>query len=319
MVKIKIVSSQNTLEKEKNKYFKYNLGVDQKAFYFDEGAEMFCKSISMDGLNKGIKFDSDTFNFIEKFLEKDKDVSLVSLGCGSGIREKILLNIAEEKGYDIKFYGVDSSFQMIEKAQENLNEMKTSCELIYADFSEENFFKELNSTIDKKSQKVFAFLGATLGNVPQNYIADKLNNMVNSDDILIIEVRGTEKLDDLASNKYFKKYLFNITDEDEINFLYAPLQKLGIDIDKGKLMLNMNREDAIKDLVFKFGFKVNQNMKFKLNNEKITLLEGDYIKLFEIRVYELKALKKFFEIRNFKCLGFQMLNEDLLQIAFKKL
>jgi len=56
-----------------------------------------------------------------------------------------------------------------------------------------------------------------------------------------------------------------------------------------------------------------------LNNEEIILLEGDYIKLIEVRVYEINVLKDFFETRNFKCLGHQVVKEDLFQIAFKKL
>lgn len=319
MVNVKIISSQEIMEKEVNKIFKYNLAIDQKAFYFDEGAEIFYKDVLKEDLDFLNKYILDFFEFIEKYLNKDKVISFISLGTGDCIKEKLLMELLNKKGYDVKLYGVDSSFQMIEKAKKNLQKLKNETELIYADFSDENFFNKLKSTLDKDSQKIFTFFGGTLGNVPQNYIADKLSNMINKEDLLVIDVRGKNKITDLDSNKYFKNYLKNIGIEKYGILLKEPLNKLGVDINKGEMTLTMNKEKSLGCLVFTFGFKINNNMKFKLNNENITLLNDDYIKLLDIRVYELNGLIDFFETRNFKCLGHKIFNDDDLQIAFKKL
>lgn len=305
--------------KEITKQFKYNLILEQKAFYFDEGAKIYSKLNSMGGLGKGGDFDNETVNSILKYSKNKKFISFVSLGIGDSEREEKLIEIFKKKNVKMDLYGVDSSYEMINLSLERLKKIDCFSRLIYADFFEDSFFEEIDYQINEKSQKIIGFLGGTLGNVPHNYMANKLSNMSKKGDILVIEVSGKKKIDELVLNKYFKRYIGYLEKFDEVNFLKLPLEKLGVDTNSGEIALVMEKERTTNGAVFSYRFNVKEKISFNLKEEEIVLLKGDIIKLIDIRVYEVDKLVEFFEERKFECLEYRFVEGRMIQIFFKKL
>lgn len=319
MSKIRTISSEFDLIKDSIKHFKYNLAFEQKEFYFDKGVENYYGSIPENQLESETKSQKIMYKFLEKnFLEKNKEITFISLGCGNGDIEKAILNKATKNKYQVEYFGVDSSMNMIERAQKNLQNSKFKSQFIYSDFSDEKFKETFNSLIKINKKKIFAFFGGTIGNVPQNYIANTLRNMLNKGDILWIDV--SLQIDDSNStaNYWFKRILKFLDSKERIDFLKYPLKKLNIPVSSGKITLDMEKEKSLNTLLFKFLFQIEKDIEFEINNEPMTLLKGDYINLINIRVYEFESLKKFFEARGFKTVDYFKFNEDTLQIAFEK-
>jgi len=318
MSKIRIIDSETELDKEVQRSFQYNLDIEQKSFYFDEGAEKYYDKIPKKNVNRYNRTITNLGNtIIKKCFKKEKTINFISLGCGNGKVEKQLLKEIEKKEYKIKYYGIDSSMTMIQTIIKNYEKEKFETQFIYADFSSEKFKNELNHIINRNKKNIFAFLGGTIGNVPQQYIANTLRNTLNKGDILWIGAQAQSELTDKIANNYFKKYLNRINDTKSLDFLKYPLKKKNINLKKGKIILEMVREKSIKTLMFRYGFLVDENINFKNGNEKFTLLNGDIIKLQTHRVYELKSLINFFEKREFKLIAYEA-EDETLQIAFEK-
>lgn len=320
MTRIRTISSEVDLKKETYRYFKYNLAVDQKTFYFNRGVNKYYEMVNA-GEMRNEEVTQKNFEFLKKtFFKKKEKYSFISLGCGDAEEEKKLLNLAHKDKINISYFGVDSSMSMISKAQQNMKKCKFEKEFIYADFSGEKFKDEFSDIINEEetSKKIYAFLGGTLGNVPQNYIANTLGNMLQKGDSLLIEVRSQKEISHSNANEYFKLYLNYIKNPIMKKFLQHPLINLKIPLTSGKLTLEMIKETPLNTLLFNFGFTLNEKVELNLNKENLTLLEGDSIQLLNIRVYEFESLKNFFEKRNFKYLGKTLLDKNVLQIAFEK-
>jgi len=206
---------------------------------------------------------------------------------------------------------------MIETAQENLKNYNFDKEFIYADFSGEKFRNEFPKLVPKNNKKIVGLLGGTIGNVPQNYIVNTLRNTLSKGDILLFNCRAQMEDTDLNANIYFKKYLRNLQDKEELKFLEYPLKNLGIPTNIGQFNLEMTKEKPINCLIFTFGFKIEKDFEFKINEDSFTLLKDDYITLFRIRVYNYNYLKTFFEKRNFKEIN-KKISGERLNIVFEK-
>lgn len=318
MAKIRILNSESELRRIANRNLKYNLAFDQKEFYLDDGADIYYNRDSFTNVRERRNFMKKNYDFFrDNFLDKNKKVVIVSLGCGNSDREYYLLNRAYKEGYDVEYFGVDSSIKMIDISSERFKNAGFRHEFIYADFSDEKFRYEINRLIDSDSKKVFALIGATLGNVPQNYIANTLKNILNKGDMLWLDVIGKVGLDNISANHFFKKFLNMINKPEEIKFLKYPIKEKNIPLDNGKFGLTMIREKPMDNLFFTFSFIINKKTEFKINNDEVLLLENDKIDLITARVYEYKSLKKFFEERNFKSTSFCE-TDNILQIAFRK-
>ncbi len=301
MIQIKTINSQSQIQQDIIKTFKRNRVIDQMACYLGAGTDRYLNPIRASA--SGNKYN---YPRIAKLLEdalsqkKDAKVAIVSLGCGSCEKDKIILEDLKKSGHDFSFFGIDSSMNMLYRASDVLNDATFEAHLICADFGASDFKKDLDKIIGKYDVGIYLFLGNTLGNLNQSYIADVLKNTLRTGDCLMIDISGFETITTSIQSKLFQQYKGYLHNPDDAAFCLGPLEDLGIPIDSGKLVLKTEEDDVTRAQVFTFGFKVNTSINFNLGGEESNLSPNEYIDLHHVLVYDLRELIKFLETKKFK-------------------
>lgn len=317
MSQIKTIDSEAELKYKIYHYLHKDRSFKQMAFYFDEGADLFCKLGSRMG-HSFVVTPEEQYEFIKKHcLDKTKKTAFISLGCGDGRREKEILRSMKNEGYSFTYVGIDSSMPMLELAQKNLDEIDCDQEYICADFASSNFKSYINHYIENFDLKIYAFIGGTIGGVEQAYIMDSLKELVSAGDFLWIDCQVRIAISPLEDKKLFDRYLEYSHDPDTINFIMSPLTKLGVTKDQGSMYFEMIDETPVNCIRFKFGFKFKEKVLAEFRGEKMIFSMGEMIELINIRVYDRDSLVDFVEDRDFILID-ELIKETKGHFLFKK-
>lgn len=293
--------------------------IDQPAFYLNEGANLYYNPKKTS--SKKFSYDYSTISKSLKniFKEKNESVAIVSLGCGNSFKEVQILNKLYEEGYNFSYLGVDSSMSMLSLADQRLNNLPYSSQLVCADFGSKNFRQEIEKLIGSSfDKKIFLLLGHTLGNINLGYVSDMLNNLTKTGDYLLIEIMGFPELTEEIKTSLFERYVSYLELENEIEFLLYPLRKKGLDCDKiGELQLEMLSVPSINSLIYQFLFTIKKDSQLKINQEVISFTEGESIELLDIYVYNTKELIQFFNKKGFEHVSTSR-HESFSNILFRK-
>ena len=318
MVQISTIHSEVEIYKSIVKKFKQERVTDQTAFYLNERADIY---YNPDKKFAGEQYDySKITRLLENILAKKKGskVVIVSLGCGNCEKDKIVLEHLQERGYNnIRFFGVDSSMAMIQKACNVLNNTPFEAHLICADFGALGFKKELDNIIGNYDIGIYLFFGNTFGNLHQGYIADVLKSILSTGDYLLLDIIGFKTITTTIQAKLFQRYLQYNENPADVKFHSGPIKALGVPEDCGKLTLEVTTDPATQARVFKFGFKVHTLTTLNLEEEEVNLSSNGRIHLIHILVYDLHKLTKFLEERSFK-LKEQVTGKFLNQLLLQK-
>jgi len=281
-------------------YFQQYKVFKQKAFYFGDGAKRYYSL----GKNEKNSFQYEKkgyYNFLkESFLDGEKKFSIVSLGVGNASKEKELLEELLKTEYDFSFFGVDSSRDMVELANQNLEALNVSGKLICADFSLPKFLTKLQKEVHLYDKRLYAFLGSTFGNVEQSYMADILYDLLNEKDSLWLEVPVRLGDSEKENLQIFQKFLKTLSDDTHKQFFLQPLLELGIAEEDGELSVHVANEEDVDALKVCFQFRMKNKKKIVVDGSTIILLPGNSIDLLTARVYTPEGLIHFFKERNFE-------------------
>lgn len=292
--------------------------INQMAFYLGKGADLY-----YDPLKAGSAEKYDYFKIaqlLEKVLadKKGLKVAVVSLGCGNCEKDKIILEHLQEMGYNVAYFGVDSSITMLNKAKERvLKDITFEAHLICANFGAFNFKKELNNLLKDYEVKIYLFMGSTLSNLRQTYIANKLKSILHTGDYLLLDIGGFETITSLVQARLFQRYRGYLTSPPEVDFFLAPLKALGVPRDCGRLILKVDKDSATQAQVFIFGLKISTEKDYYFEDEEITLSPNEYIRLYHILIYDLKELVKFLETKKFT-LKDQVIGDFMNQLLLER-
>lgn len=300
------------------KYFHEYRVIKQNLFYFEDGADIYYKHFKNKTTLKNPDKTDYYFNFITKYINKSDNIGLVILGCGNSEREAKLLKEFHKNEYKITYYGVDSAMSMLSISYDELRDCPYENFLVFADFSSEEFKNDVRNLTVKYDDNIYAFIDGTLGNVQQNHMADTLNDIVRPGEKLWIEVIVKEDNTLVSEKKMFDKMYEVFFSENFMNFLLSPMKNMGIDLSRGKMGLEMQREESLNSLKFVSFFKIETKTDITIRNSKVTLLPGSTIELLNVMVYDSDALSRFFEERGFEPLDRQR-NGDREQFLFRKL
>jgi L-histidine Nalpha-methyltransferase len=171
----------------------------------------------------------------------------VSLGVGTGVKDRCILRDLRQSKHDIYYFPVDMSPEML---RVGLKECLKSKDLqrcrqvpIQIDFSMESNIVELQQILQRilgNEPVMFSLLGNTLANFEANITLLKtLRKLMRPQDRLLLEVATTERLDvssiqfaadEYARSKAFKKFVTSAliqytalpVNEDKLDFYGAP-------------------------------------------------------------------------------------------------
>lgn len=308
LVTLRTINSEVEIWKSVIKNFKQYRTVNQTAFYLGAGADRYYHP----KVDTCLKFSKD-FDYpaiarlLHDILAKTKGlkVTIVSLACGSCEKDKSVLEYLHELGYDISFFGVDSSMAMLKKASKVLHGITFNAQLICADIGAFHFKKELDRIIGEYDVAIYLFFGNTfigniLGNLNQNYMTGILNNIIRPGDYMLLDIVGFKATTPHIQDKLLERYTGYLDNPAEVDFFLGPLKYFGVPEDCGELTLDIRKDPVTQALMPSYGFEVHTSIDFNLDGEEISLSPNEYINLFYILVYDLNELRKFLKTKKFK-------------------
>lgn len=277
-----------------------NRSLEQKILYLNDWAELYYKDKEKDDIYINSWFNTqELIDFwVKKTFTNSWINSFISLWCGNSIIEK---KIFEEIGnnYNIHYYWVDSSKNMLELSIKNLSNIKNiQKEFICADFSTDIFKRELTHMTSKWDKRIFAFFSNTFWNINQTNIIDILYNLLRKWEIIRLDVRlrsWTSSKDDLIAFDHYHKYL-----ETKKDIFFSPLKSLNIPYENWKLVISTQKEQSLNALKYEFSFLFTKKTKIIVKSDEITILPEEKMKLQQIYTYDPEWLINFFKEHWFK-------------------
>lgn len=170
----------------------------------------------------------------------------ISLGTGDGCKDQILLEafIERVKGNDMYYYPYDINPTMISKAIQQISTndnifQRIKTKAIVADFDNLQDFRPVYEY--RSAPNIFAFLGNTLGSYENEFsLLDSIKNAMNTNDILLLEVRL------LAG---FPRLNENLRPDGDLEltkkFNFEPLAVLGIRYERHRLSYRRTKRSHI--------------------------------------------------------------------------
>jgi hypothetical protein len=296
-----------------------NRSLESKHLYMNDGALNFynAKEIQLDSLS----WYSVYLKFIKDHILKDKNkkYAFISFGCGKDDLSKYILSALYEEGFTFDYYAVDSSSKMLILHEDNFKDVKFNVIQVLSDFSKYDFKRNLQEVLlDNYDLKIFAFFGATIGNIKLTNTADTFQNILDKGDILWNDC--VVQKDNLPNTKIdrFNYYLSFFKDKPVADFFKNPLKQINIPDNSGELFLRMTQEKSTGTILYTVGFRFKQKVDITYKRDNIIFLPEEEFNLFNIRDYTADPFIKFFESHNLKNRGFCKEN-TIGQFLFEKI
>lgn len=294
------LDSDAALQEELSECIK-NRQIEQKFIYQWVWADLYYDDI----IKNKIYTESDLSNkcfldFFNKNIWNNKEIDLISLGCGMSNIEKYLFeNLGSPE--KISYVGVDSSKKMLDLSINNLKNIKTTKKkFICADFSKKIFKSELSDFSDKN--RLFVFFSNTFWNIKPTNIIDMLGNLLHKKERIWLDVRvrsWTSIQDDFNISDIINE---NMKTEERKNTLYKIIDDLWIDRDNVELITQSKKESFVNALKVNFSYLFKKKTEIDLKGEKIFILPWESIQMLSIYHFDPKWLESFFHEHGFKLL-----------------
>ncbi len=295
-----------------------NRDLEQKFLYMDDWAYCYYNVVEKD---KIYYWSYSHNNFLDFWLKniflKNKNITIISLWCwNSEIESFIFENL--KKNFQINYYWVDSSKNMLELSIKRMNKIKNIEKyFICADFSTNEFRRELSQFTSGSSMRIFTFFSNTFWNINPNNIIDILYNLLKTWEKIWLDVRlrsWTTTKDDMKDFEKYYWYLWNKISENHFKF---PLEEINIDPKKWFMWLNSVKINPLGAIKYEYSFTLNTKTTIIIRNEKITILPKESLKILNVYTYDPDWLINFFEWHNFKLID-KFINEWRWQFLFEK-
>lgn len=315
-IPIQTISSETAIWRNMTQNFRKYRVLDYIAFYLGTGADYYNHP---DNLFSPQGYDYPKIaQLIADILPKNTaaKTAIVSLGCGSCENDRRILEHLQALGHTMPFVGVDASMAMLHKAQKALEGVTFDTRLLFADFSTEDFEKELNNIVDQYDLRIYLFMGNTLSNFHQSYITNKLSNMLHTGDYLLLDVAGCSEMPFQIHDKVHGRHTDSPANSPEKEFLLHPLKVFGVPEHCGKITLTETDYEAAGAQEVTFGFRVHTSCGFNLEGMEINLYPNDLVELHHVLTYNLTKLARYLEEKNLivkEKVGGECMNQLLLE------
>lgn len=311
-------SSEEAIQQEFLKNLKIR-SVEQKFLYFGQGVDLYYHSNSYSTPSLPDWQPEEMVESIKEIITKDERVGFISLGCGIALRDRDVMRLLEAEGYNFDLIGVDTSISMIEHARRLLSVETFRHELWTEDITSHEFYKRTRETMDRFDKLVFMFMGSTMGNMIQTEIVDTLYNIMLPGHILWFDCVVREAKNKMEDLEFFTTYAKRLTDQDELDFMFYPLQLHGVSQSSGIMVLENLIEESIGVLNFRYSFRFHEPCTIRFLDEYVHFIPPEKIKLLEIRVYHPDTMISYFEQHDFKLTKKKIKGIPHGQFLFKKI
>ncbi|MFA7298813.1 MAG: L-histidine N(alpha)-methyltransferase [Candidatus Absconditabacterales bacterium] len=296
-----------------------NRTLEQKFLYFNTGANRYYDIVGTDK----VYYSSYPYKLFVDFgtkyvFPKDKKMAIISLGCGNSDIEAFIFEHLTKK-FNIDYYGVDSAKNMLELSIERMKNLKNiEQKFICADFSTNEFKRELSQLTLKDDVKIFTFFSNTFGNIDPNNIIDILYNLLKPGEKIWLDVRlrsGKSTKDDL---KDFEKYYAYLSNSEMINLFLNPMEGLKINKDHGSFSLKTQKIKHLEAIKYQYSFVFKEKTSITIKNETTTILPGEELKIVNIHTYDPEGLITFFKGHDFKLIQ-KLIQNERGQFLFERI
>ncbi|MFN7160192.1 MAG: L-histidine N(alpha)-methyltransferase [Candidatus Gracilibacteria bacterium] len=298
--------------------------IEQKFIYLGDNANKYYNStptsqIATTDYWKNRLTQEQMVDFIISLIpQKNNKIAFVSLGCGQATIEAMLMKKVKDHT-QYKFFGIDSSKEMLDAAEEKFIQADINGSFFCADFSAAEFHFELKKRLEteKFDQVIFLLIGSTLGNVSQTEIVDTLYNLLEKDDIICLDIMTRPTLDKKDDLMIFNAYSQMLKNESRMECLSDAVYRLGIPRDDTKIVLKAELEGSIGVLCFQYSVEILSPTVISYRGERIHLLPPEQIKFLEIRTYHIPTMISYFKMHDLELFN-QQVSGHHGQFAFVK-
>lgn len=296
-----------------------NRTLEQKFLYMQKWASNYYDVVNTDDVYYS-DYPYDLFvEFGNKYIfSKDKKMAIVSLWCGNSDIESYIFEHIHNT-YHIDYYWVDSSKNMLELSIERMKNIENVHKnFICADFSTNEFRREIAQLTITNEVKIYTFFSNTFGNINPNNIIDILYNLLKSGEKIWLDVRlryGKTTKDNL---KDFEKYYAYLSNDEMTKLFLNPIEKLHIMADSWEFSLKTNNIEYLEAINYQYSFVFNKKVSVTIKNETTTILPWEELQIVNIYTYDADGLINFFEGHNFKLIQ-KLIHQSRGQFLFEKI
>ena len=200
---------------------------------------------------------------LEPFAER---LPVISFGAGDGSTDRLLLDVVQYAGRELKYYPVDASQTLLEMACAGAEDLDIETAGIKADISSPMHLVFASDAAE--SPKLLLMSGNTLGGFdPLDHIKH-MAQCLHGDDRLILDaeiyqIDGSVPRPDTA-----------------LQFAFAPLAALGVSADDGEVRFEHKRDQSIAGLhVTAAHFRPDRDLRIATPDREVLVQRGEHINL----------------------------------------
>lgn len=296
-----------------------NRTLEQKFLYMQKWAANYYDVVNTDEVYYSA-YPYDLFvDFGTKYIfSKNKKMAIISLWCWNSDIESFIFEHMKH-AYHIDYYGVDSSKNMLELSIERMKNIENvNKNFICADFSTNEFRREVTQLTVGDDVKIFTFFSNTFGNINPNNIIDILYNLLKPGEKIRLDVRlrsGKTTKDNL---KDFEKYYDYLSNDEMTKLFLNPIEKLDITGTSWEFSLKTNNIEHLEAINYQYSFVFKDKVSVTIKNETTTILPWEELQIVNIYTYDANGLINFFEGHNFKLIQ-KLIQDSRGQFLFEKI
>ncbi len=294
MDSIIVISPDVDLERDYLAEDSQNKRIRQNFFYMTGGAAAFYAYRDED-FGEIRWQDECAFYARQPFWQKGVPLAFISLGCGNAGAEKAWLSCTHAEGYEMAYFGVDSSRAMLTLAQQNLAQEAFARSFLLADFSTEVFRRRLHEMTGAFATRVYAMLGGTFGNFEQQEIVKTLAALIAPGDYLYLDV--VPRYPSETQDRQLRDRLSRLPQNLQL-FFNSVLERLGLRSESGEVYGDEIWDERLQAWHYRFFFKARVSVTLP-GVEPVILAPGESLELLNIHAYNPDALKAYMDAQGF--------------------
>jgi uncharacterized SAM-dependent methyltransferase len=200
---------------------------------------------------------------LEPFAER---LPVISFGAGDGSTDRLLLDVIQYAGRELKYYPVDASQALLEMACAGAEDLDVETVGIKADISSPMHLVFASDAAE--SPKLLLMSGNTLGGFDPLDHVKHLAECLHGDDRLILDAEIDQTNGSAPDGDSLRQFAF------------APLAALGVSADDGEVRFEHKHDKSIAGLhVMAAHFRPDRDLRIATPDREVLVERGEHINL----------------------------------------